>query len=63
MKKRTDMAMVGSKKRIGAMIGMKRRPQGNNVVQMSPDQPVSVAEQKSVLEKMTKNQQNLGHYA
>lgn len=63
MKKRMDMAMIGSKKKLSAMVGMKRRPQGNNVVQVSPDHQVSPAQQKSILEKMSKNQQNLGHYA
>jgi hypothetical protein len=62
MKKRNDIQMIGMKKRGSMMIGMKHKPNQANVL-LSPDHETSPAQQKSVLEKMTKTQQNLGTYA
>jgi hypothetical protein len=62
MKKRNDIQMIGMKKRDGAMIGMKHKSV-NGMSLTSPNHETSPAQQKSVLEKMTKNQQNQGTYA
>lgn len=59
-KKRNDIAMIGSKKREAMMIGSKHMA-GRNPLAISSQS--SDAQQKSVLEKMTKTGHNLGLYA
>lgn len=62
IKKRNDIQMIGNKKRNAMIIGMKHKA-NQPMPTSSPTQDVSVGQQKSVLEKMTKTGQNMGMYS
>ncbi len=62
MKQRTFPMMIGSKKRDNmAMIGLSKASQSKNPLAISTG--TNMAQQKSVLERMTKTGQNFGQYA
>ncbi len=63
MKKRNDIQMIGDKKRNAMIMGMKHRPQVTGIASSPSEQKTSPAQQKSVLEKMVKTQNNLGVWA
>lgn len=62
IKRRSDSMIIGSKKRSNmAMLGSAKNMQAKNPLAISTG--TSAAQQKSVLERMTKTGQNLGEFA